>query len=204
VAAFVFVAVTWGWLSLETRTLVLLGLTALAFGVTGWLTTRRLHGSVEALSVVSWTFLTIDLVGAWSSDLFGLGSLDLPGFAIVAGLLAAVPASVTVWVTRNAVAREPVVSSLVVCIGWLLVIAGISLDWTWRPEWLLVGLVVLTLFLTMAYAGVALTWLAAGMAALAVALHRALLAEVVQVSVSASHERLIADRDSGRRSPPSV
>jgi hypothetical protein len=195
VAAFVFVAVTWGSLSLATRTLVLLGLTALAFGVTGWLTTRRLHGSVEALSAVSWTFLAIDLAGARSSGLFGLAALDPSEFVVVAGLVAAVPASLAVWATSNVVAREPVVSSLVAVTGWLLVVAGISLGWTWRLEWLLVGLVVLTAAVAVAYAGLALKWLTVGTALLAAGLHLTLLVVVAGVSVSASHETLIADGD---------
>jgi hypothetical protein len=195
VAAFVFVAVTWGSMSLATRTLVLLGLTALAFSVAGWLTTRRLHGSVEALSAVSWTFLAIDLAGARSSGLFGLDGLELPQLVLVAGLVAAVPASLAVWATRHAVGREPVVSSLVAFTGWLLSLAGISLDWSGRLEWLLVALVVLTAAVTLVYAGLALRRLAAGMAAVTAGLHLALLVLVAELSVSSGHERLVADGD---------
>lgn len=193
VAAVVFVAVTWGSLSLGTRTLVLLGMTALAFAVTGFLTSRRLHGSVEALSAVAWTFLAIDLGAGRASGLFALDGLDTPMFLVVAGLVAAVPASLVVWSTRHLVEREPVVSSVIALGGWLLVMLGIGIDWSAQFAWLLVLLVVVAAALTVVYWMLELSRLAWALAAVATVLHVALLLTVASTCLSDDHRSLIAD-----------
>ena len=193
VAAVVFVAVTWGSLSLATRTMVLLGVTALAFAVTGLLTVRRLHGSVEALSAVAWMFLAIDLAGARASGLLNLDRLDGAVFVVVAGLVAALPASLVVWETRRRVDREPIVSSLVTIGGWLLVMLGLSEVWTGRPAWLLIIVVLLAAALAVVYQALQLQWLTWTLAGLAAALHGSLLLVAAATSTLDDHRGLVAD-----------
>lgn len=192
VGALVFVAVTWGSLSLSTRTLILLAMTGLAFAVTAVLTSRRLHGSVEALSTVAWTFLAIDLAAGRTSGLVGLDRLSDEGFVVVAGLLAALPASGVVVLTRHVVGREPIVSSLVAFVGWALVALGVVSAWTASAEWLLVVLVVFTAALSAGYALLGLSWLMWAVAGSTVAVHAALVLAVALTCLRNDHRSLIA------------
>lgn len=190
-AAIVFVAVTWGSLSLSARTLVLLGATAVAFAVMALLTARRLHGSVEAVSAVAWLFLAIDVVAARATGLLGLDTLTLTALATVSGLLAALPASVAAVLTHRLTGREPYVTSVVAAGGWWLVGASTAWQWTHSEIWLLIVLVSAGAALSLGYriAGSRITLLL--LAGSTLLLHAMLWLEAAQTALTADIDTLL-------------
>ncbi len=128
VAAVVFVAVTWSLLGLTGRTLVLVGLTA-ALSLAGALLTRRgLRGAAEAFWLIVAGMLVLDLLGAQSADLGGLGALSWRGTgALVGAALVALGLVVGGWARRQPVRRlygvqaSTVAGALVLCTtnAWL-------------------------------------------------------------------------------------
>ena len=86
VAAVIFLAVAWSWLGVGGRTVVLVGLTVVAAGAAGWLARRGLRIGAEALAVVAFGLVTLDLVGAddagWFGDLTGSGLLTVIGLTV--------------------------------------------------------------------------------------------------------------------------
>ncbi len=106
VAAVVFVAVTWSMLGLTGRTLVLLGVTGVLGTVAVILTRRALRGAAETFWLVVAGMLTIDLLGAQSADLAGLGSLGWRGTGGLVGVaLLALGTGVGLWARRQPLSR---------------------------------------------------------------------------------------------------
>src|SRR3954451_20254207 len=99
VAALVFLAVTWSVLGVGGRTATLLGLTAIAATLTGWMVRRRLRAAAESLALVTYGLLTLDVIGAdnagWFGDLSGAAELLALG-AVLATAAAAGAAAVRV------------------------------------------------------------------------------------------------------------
>jgi hypothetical protein len=89
VAAVVFVAVTWGRLSLGVRTTVLLAVTAGIAGAAAMAVRRRLRITAEVLALVTAGFLVVDLVAARVADLLGLGGVTAWVYQAVCGALLA-------------------------------------------------------------------------------------------------------------------
>lgn len=191
VAAVVFVAVTWGSLSLSARTVVLLGATAVAFVATAVLTVRRLHGSVEAVSAVAWLFLAIDVAAARTTGLLGLDTLALADLVTVSGLLAAGSASAIAVLTHRLVGREPYASSVVAAIGWWLVGASIAWQWEHSAAWMLVVLVVAGAALSLAYQLIGSRITLVLLAGATLLLHGSLWAEALRTALSADVDRLL-------------
>ncbi|MEO5850904.1 MAG: hypothetical protein ABIQ15_00180 [Nocardioides sp.] len=82
VAAVTFLVVTWSWLGVGGRTTVLVLLTAASGVLSGWLNRRHLRLAGEALSVVAFGLLVLDLVGADDAGWLGvLSGADLLAFA---------------------------------------------------------------------------------------------------------------------------
>ncbi|WP_027860918.1 SCO7613 C-terminal domain-containing membrane protein [Marmoricola sp. URHB0036] len=106
VAATVFVAVAWSVLGLTGRTLVLLGVTGLLAMAAVAVSRRGLRGAAEALWLVVFGMLTVDLLGAQSAGLAGLDALDWRGTGALVGLTLFVTGlAVGLWAERQPVGR---------------------------------------------------------------------------------------------------
>lgn len=128
VAALVFLAVTWSVLGVGGRTAVLVGFTAIAATLTGWMARRRLRAAAESLALVAYGLLTLDVVGAdnagWFGDLSTTGLLVLLG-----GLLTASGAAGALLVRRSS--TVPLTGAEVVtAVGTGLAAVGLS-DANW-------------------------------------------------------------------------
>ena len=192
VAAVVFVVVTWGSMSLSTRTLLLIGATAVAFVAAARLTVRRLHGSVEAVSAVAWLFLIVDVAAARVAGLLGLDALDLTDLATLTGLLMALAASMAAVATHRLVGREPYVTSTVAAVGWWLVGASAAWQWEQSAAWTLVVLVLAAAALSVGYRAVGSLVTGALLAGSTLALHGLLWAEALRTALSADVTALLA------------
>ncbi|MGH1565609.1 SCO7613 C-terminal domain-containing membrane protein [Mumia sp. DW29H23] len=138
VAAFVFVAVTWGRIGLTGRTLILLAVTSAACAAAAWLTTRRLRASAEALWTVTGFLAAFDTGAAMSAGLLGLDEVD--GEVVVLGfsvLLAGAGAAVALWSRRWM--STLVSAQLGVAVGnvaaaiALVLLVDVDLRWTLTP-----------------------------------------------------------------------
>lgn len=158
VAAFVFLAVTWGRLSLEARALVLAAMTALAATVATLISRRELRASAEAAWAVTLAMLALDVVAARVTGLLGLDAASTTAYLVGAGLLLALAGSGVAAAFRDRFG--PLVVPQLVSLGGLFV-AGSALlaDWDARPAWRLL--------------------VAAGLAAAVALAHRALRLPVV-------------------------
>ena len=96
VAALVFLAVTWSVLGVGGRTATLVALTGVAGGLAAWMARRGLRGAAEALALVGYGLLTLDVVGAdhagWFGDLSTAGLLVLVGAVLAVAGAPAPPA----------------------------------------------------------------------------------------------------------------
>ncbi len=88
VAALVFLAVTWSALGVGGRTALLVVVTLACAALAWFLARRPLRGGAEALSVLAWGLLTLDLYGArdagWLGDISDASYLLLLGAALLA------------------------------------------------------------------------------------------------------------------------
>ena len=71
VAALVFLAVTWSVMGVGGRTATLVGFTVVAGVLAAWMARRGLRGATEALALVGYGLLTLDVVGADHAGWFG-------------------------------------------------------------------------------------------------------------------------------------
>lgn len=78
VAAVIFLVVSWGRLGVGGRAAVMTGVTALAAGGAYRASRRGLTATAEATSLLAVGLALLDCLGAWSSDLAGLRSVDGP------------------------------------------------------------------------------------------------------------------------------
>src|SRR4051794_15067570 len=85
VAALVFLAVTWSALGVGGRTATLVGFTAISAALTAWMSRRGLPAAAEALALVGYGLLTLDVVGADSAGWFG--GLSDAGVLLVVGVV---------------------------------------------------------------------------------------------------------------------
>ena len=130
VAALVFLAVAWSVLGVGGRTAALVGLTALAGGLAARAARRGLRGASEALVLVGYGLLTLDLTGA---DRAGwLGALSAAGIDLVGGsVLAVAGAAGSVLVRRTAVARLTGAEA-VAAVGTALAVGAVAVG-PWFP-----------------------------------------------------------------------
>jgi hypothetical protein len=120
----VFVAVTWSLLGLTGRTLVLVGVTALLAAGATLVTRRGLRGAAETFWIVVSGMLVVDLLGAQSADLAGLGRLDWRGTALLVGIaLLALGLGVGLWARTTKIDRL-VGAELVAGAGALVVVSS--------------------------------------------------------------------------------
>src|SRR6476620_11558363 len=106
VAALVFLAVTWSVLGVGGRTATLVGFTAISAALTAWMSRRGLRAAAEALALVGYGLLTLDVVGADSADWFG--GLSDAGVLLVVGAVL-----IGSGVTGTLVVRRTSASSLI-------------------------------------------------------------------------------------------
>ena len=123
VAAIIFLAVAWSWLGVGGRTAVLVGLTVVAGGTAAWLGRRGLRIAAEALSVVAFGLLTLDVIGADNAG--WLGDLSASGLVAVTGLVVGGVALGLAWLTNRG-DRSLVAPQVFAGLGLGVVPAGVS------------------------------------------------------------------------------
>lgn len=123
VAAIIFLAVAWSWLGVGGRTAVLVGLTVVAGGTATWLGRRGLRIAAEALSVVAFGLLTLDVIGADNAG--WLGDLTASGLVAVTGLVVGGVALGLAWLTNRG-DRSLVAPQVFAGLGLGVVPAGVS------------------------------------------------------------------------------
>ena len=124
VAALVFLAVTWSVMGVGGRTATLVVFTAATGALAAWMAHRDLRAAAEALALVSFGLLTLDLVGADNAGWFG--DLSTEAFLLLLGtvlLVAAVAASLAV---RRTPAGTLVGVQVVAGIGVAVGLVGLS------------------------------------------------------------------------------
>ena len=135
VAATVFVAVTWGDLSVGARTALLLGVTA-AFAFAAVVVTRRgLRGSAEALWLVVAGMFALDLAGARWAGLFGADTRSLASWLTVSGLLLMLPFAGVGWWAQRTPTHLLVAAQVVSAIGLVVAGVGRAVDWPYDLAW---------------------------------------------------------------------
>ncbi|QYJ05739.1 hypothetical protein KUV85_08685 [Nocardioides panacisoli] len=167
VAAVIFLAVTWSWLGVGGRTVVLVGLTAGAAGLATVLLRHGLRIAAESLATVSLGLLALDVAGAESAG--WLGDLPAGGPAVATGLVVAAAGVAIAIATRPPLVAPQVAAAL----GALVAYAGAA-DLSDHP--LLVGHATLVVLAT--------AWLAARRLELAVLAGSVALAGVVVWSIT--------------------
>lgn len=138
VAALVFLAVTWSLMGVAGRTATLVGFTAIAGVLAGWMTRRGQRGAAEALTLVALGLLTLDVLGARTSGWFG--DIGDAGFVILlGGVLAAAGATAATAVRRTAV-TVLTGAEVVAALGVLLATIGVGTgSWTTGSADLVIG-----------------------------------------------------------------
>ena len=101
-AATVFVALSWQQLGVTGQALVLLGATAVAAVVSALLRRAGLRAATEATAAVTAGLVVLDLVGARTFDLLGLGGVDRGFYVATSALLVAAVSTLVVGVTMAA------------------------------------------------------------------------------------------------------
>ena len=135
-AAAVFVALSWRDLGVLGQAGVLAGATVLAAVVTAGLRRARLRAGTEALATVTAGLLVLDLVGARTFDLLGLGSVAGALYvAVAASLVAGTGALVTSVTVRGG--RGVVTALVVACtaVPVAAVAAVVQVDRWAGPGW---------------------------------------------------------------------
>ncbi|HSK27389.1 MAG TPA: hypothetical protein VK894_10820 [Jiangellales bacterium] len=169
VAAVVFVAVTWGRLSLGVRTSLLI-LATLAIAAAATLAVRRrLRVTAEVLALVTAGFVVIDLAAARVADLLGLGGVTAWAYQATCGVLVAVLAATGARAARGHLPRL-VGAEVVTVAATSVAVAAVAQGWTGPGSTYaaLTALVVALLATVLALAGLRVA--AAGTAALALVL----------------------------------
>lgn len=137
VAAFVFLAVAWGRLSLEGRALVLAGMTALAATVAALISRRGLRASAEAAWAVALAMLALDLAAARGTGLLGLDRPSITTYLTGAGLLLGLAGAAVGAAFRDRLRLALVVPQLVAIGGLALAGGSFLVGWDTRAGWLL-------------------------------------------------------------------
>ncbi|MBB6628436.1 hypothetical protein H5V45_14000 [Nocardioides sp. KIGAM211] len=127
VAAVTFLAVAWSWLGVGGRTAILVALTVLSSGLGHQLARKDLRLAGEALTVVAFGLLTLDVIGADNAG--WLGDLDTSGLAVAVGGTLLVVALVLALAGRTRLTAPEVVAPL----GLLVAAAG-AFDATGHPD----------------------------------------------------------------------
>jgi len=124
VAALVFLAVAWSVLGVGGRTATLVLLTAVAAGVAGWLVRRGLRGAAEALALVGYGLLALDVVGADHAGWFG----DLPssGLLVVLGMVLTLTGAAGALVVRRMPGAALTSGQVVAALGAALATLGVG------------------------------------------------------------------------------
>ncbi len=124
VAALVFLAVAWSALGVGGRTAVLTGLTAAAGSLAGWLARRGLRSAAEALALVGYGLLALDLTGAHHAG--WVGALSGPGLLVLVGGTLTLAATAGAWAARRTPIGRLAVAEVVVALGTALAVTGLA------------------------------------------------------------------------------
>ena len=128
VAALVFLAVTWSVLGVGGRTATLVGFTAISAALTAWMSRRGLRAAAEALALVGYGLLTLDVVGADSAGWFG--GLSDAGVLLVVGAVLIGSGVTGTLVVRRTSASSLTTGEVVAVIGTgLAALAFSSAEW---------------------------------------------------------------------------
>lgn len=131
VAALTFLAVAWSALGVGGRTAVLVALTGVAGGLSVWLARRGLRMAAEALTVVSFGLLTLDLFGAEDAGWFG--EVSGAGFQLVVGLVLTATGAGTAFASRRRSDAPLLAPQAFTALGAALIVTG-AVGTTQRPE----------------------------------------------------------------------
>ena len=130
VASLVFLAVAWTLLGVGGRTAALVALT----GVAGWLAARMarrgLAGAAEALALVGYGLLALDLTGGYRAGWFG--SLTAPGLLLLVGTVLAVTGALAARWSRGTALGRLTGAEVVVAVGTALAALGLGTA-AWLP-----------------------------------------------------------------------
>ena len=125
-AATVFVALSWQQLGVVGQAAVMAGATAVAAVVTGLLRRAGLRAATESLAAVTAGLVVLDLVGARTFDLLGLGGVDV---ALYVAVSATVVAALSTWVVGVTVAgRRGIVTAVVTACAAVPVAVAAAVD----------------------------------------------------------------------------
>ncbi|QWZ08009.1 zinc ribbon domain-containing protein [Nocardioides panacis] len=130
VAALVFLAVTWSVMGVGGRTATLVGFTVVAGVLAAWMARRGLRGATEALALVGYGLLTLDVVGADHAGWFG--DLSGEGLLVLVGVVLAVAGTTGLTAVRRTAARALVAGEVVAGTGAALVCLGVG-SAAWLP-----------------------------------------------------------------------
>jgi hypothetical protein len=138
VAALVFLAVAWSAMGMGGRTAVLVGLTATAAVLCGWLSTQGLRAGAESFAAVGLGLLTLDVFGADSAN--WLGDISRPDFAILLGVVVGLTATAAAAAGLRSPVERLVTAELAAALGLMLVVGGwVSADHLGRPASFVAG-----------------------------------------------------------------
>lgn len=112
VAAVVFLALAWSWLGVGGRTAVLVAFTVAAGTLAWWFEGRGLRWAAEAFATVGFGLLLLDVMGAQSAG--WLGDLGDGGLLCIVGVVFAVAALATSYLTEPAMIAPQLVAPLAV------------------------------------------------------------------------------------------
>ena len=129
VAALVFLAVTWSVLGVGGRTATLVGFTAVAGGLAAWFARRALRGAAEALSLVGYGLLTLDVVGADNASWFG--HLDAAALLVVVGAVLAGAGTAGALAVRRTPVGSLTTPEVTVLVGTALMALGVGSGGWW-------------------------------------------------------------------------
>lgn len=130
VAALVFLAVAWSVLGVGGRTAVLVGLTAVAGGLAAWMARRELRAACEALALVAFGLLSLDVVGADHAGWFG--DLSTSGLLGLVGAVLAITGAASALAVRRTKITTLIGAEVVGAIGVGLVVLAID-HGNWLP-----------------------------------------------------------------------
>ncbi len=131
VAALVFLAVTWSVMGVGGRTATLVGFTAVASGLAGWLARRGLRAAAESVALVGYGLLTLDVLGADHAGWFG--DLGTAGLLAVLGAVLASAATAGTLTVRRATGTGLVGAEVVLGVGVALGVVAFDLG-EWLPQ----------------------------------------------------------------------
>ena len=135
VAATVFVAVTWGDLSVAARTAMLLGVTVLFAAAAVAVTHRGLRGSAEALWLVVAGMFALDLAGARTAGLLGADTVRLATWLTASGIALLLFFAAVARLAQATPIRALIGAQVAAALGLVAAAIGRAVVWPYDIGW---------------------------------------------------------------------